>query len=252
MSANLDKSLDEIIDSKRRVSASTKRNVPRRGAPGPRRGAPGPRRVSKQVNDRRRVGGRPRIPGAAVNLPPSSLLDMAYSTRVSVEGLPKDISQDSIKEFFQTAVGGVQRVLLSYNEKGQSMGMATLTFTSNEKARKAVTTYNNSPIDGGKSRLKVQMIIDPTKKPLASRIGGAGAIGPVSRNVSNRGKLSSRLNRNGPRNNNMNNNNNNNNNGPKRSSRPPKRGNVNRGPKNEGKKSLEELDKEMAAYFDKN
>lgn len=30
--------------------------------------------------------------------------------------------------------------------------------------------YNGAPIDGGSSKLKLELIIDPTKKPLASRI----------------------------------------------------------------------------------
>lgn len=48
--------------------------------------------------------------------------------------------------------------------------MATITFKSVEKAKEAVRKFNGAPIDGGRSRLRLNMIIDPTKKPLASRI----------------------------------------------------------------------------------
>lgn len=43
----------------------------------------------------------------------------------------------------------------------------------------AVTKYNGAPIDGGSSKLKLELIIDPTKKPLASRIA------PVVQQVAN-------------------------------------------------------------------
>lgn len=59
--------------------------------------------------------------------------------------------------------------MLSYNEKGHSKGIATVNFKSSVNANKAVEKYNGAPIDG-KNKLKLELIIDPTKKPLASRI----------------------------------------------------------------------------------
>lgn len=66
---------------------------------------------------------------------------------------------------------------MSYNEKGQFKGIATIIFKSNKNASLAVEKYNGAPIDGGSSKLKLELIIDPTKKPLASRIE-ANKIGP--------------------------------------------------------------------------
>ena len=66
-----------------------------------------------------------------------------------------------LQEFFASQVGGVQRVLLSYNERGQSTGMANITFKNGELARRAVERFNGSPIDGGRSRLRLNLIVDP-------------------------------------------------------------------------------------------
>lgn len=64
----------------------------------------------------------------------------------------------------------MQTVSLSYNEKGNFRGIATIIFKSSKNAVLAVKKYNNAPIDGGASKLKLELIIDPTKKSLASRI----------------------------------------------------------------------------------
>lgn len=64
----------------------------------------------------------------------------------------------------------MQTVSLSYNEKGNFRGIATIIFKSSKNAVLAVKKYNNAPIDGGASKLKLELIIDPSKKSLASRI----------------------------------------------------------------------------------
>lgn len=59
---------------------------------------------------------------------------------------------------------------MSYNEKGNFRGTATIVFKATKNAVAAVEKYNNAPIDGGSSKLKMELVIDPSKKPLASRI----------------------------------------------------------------------------------
>lgn len=59
---------------------------------------------------------------------------------------------------------------MSYNEKGNFRGIATIIFKSSKNAVLAVEKYNNAPIDGGASKLKLELIVDPSKKPLVSRI----------------------------------------------------------------------------------
>lgn len=134
------------------------------------------------------------------------------------------------QDFFRSSVGGLQRVLLSYNERGNSTGMATLTFANAEKAREAVKKFNGAPIDGGKSRLRLNLIVDPTRKPLAARIA------PVAKGP----ERSLRVARPDP--------------AVRRDTRAPTKKAVaakaqKRKPKPQ-KKSLEQLDQEMADYFD--
>lgn len=74
------------------------------------------------------------------------------------------------QDFFQSQVGGVQLVSMSYNEKGNFKGIATIIFKSHKFAVAAVGKYNNAPIDGGATKLRMELVIDPSKKPLASRI----------------------------------------------------------------------------------
>lgn len=112
---------------------------------------------------------------------------------------------------------------MSYNEKGQSKGIATIIFKTASAAQRAVTKYNGAPIDGGKSNLKIELILDPTKKPLASRIQANAA--PKSLNVK----------ANKPRPNN------------KKTAKGGKPGKAGK----KGKKTLDELDQEMTDYFEK-
>lgn len=67
-------------------------------------------------------------------------------------------------------MGNVQNVGLSYNEKGQFRGIATIIFSKERAATKAVEKFNGAPIDGGATKLKLELIIDPSKKPLSARI----------------------------------------------------------------------------------
>lgn len=46
--------------------------------------------------------------------------------------------------------------------------MANITFKNGEMAKKAVAKFNGAPIDGGRSRLKLNLIIDPTQQPARS------------------------------------------------------------------------------------
>lgn len=59
---------------------------------------------------------------------------------------------------------------MSYNEKGNFRGIATIIFKSSKNAVNAVEKYNNAPIDGGASKLRMELVIDPSKKPLTARI----------------------------------------------------------------------------------
>ncbi|KAK6459234.1 uncharacterized protein RJT20DRAFT_4811 [Scheffersomyces xylosifermentans] len=152
----LDKSLDDIISSTKKPGRKTKGTKPNK--------------VGKKVGsaNKKPIVSFKKSTNAATAA--KAAIDVSYATKVVVSGLPKDLKQDNIKDFFQSQVGGVHTVALTYNEKGQFRGIATVIFKSNKSAVLATEKYNGAPIDGGSSKLKLELIIDPSKKPLVSRI----------------------------------------------------------------------------------
>lgn len=120
----------------------------------------------------------------------------------------------------------MQSVSLSYNERGQFKGIATIIFKSNKSASLAVEKYNNAPIDNGKSKLKLELIIDPSKKPLAARI----AANKVAKN--DPAQLKQKLQQ------------------KKQKQQKKKEPAAKKKPAKKAKKTVEELDQEMADYFE--
>ncbi|EMG50528.1 YRA1 RNA annealing protein YRA1 [Candida maltosa Xu316] len=229
MSASLDKSLDDIISSNRK-SFKSKRPGSKIGA-----GKGGNNnRVGKKVggssNNKKSIVKFNRTPTgpskAAAAAAPA--FDLSYATKVNVSGLPKDLKHDNIKEFFQQQIGGVQTVALSYNEKGQFKGFATIIFKSSKFAATAVEKYNGASIDGGAAKLRLELIIDTSKKPLAARIAAnpaaAKAVKAATQGKGGNKKIAAAKAAN------------------KKKAGPKK-------PKQK-KKTVEELDQEMADYFD--
>lgn len=123
--------------------------------------------------------------------------------------------------------------------------MANITFKTAEYANRAVSRFNGAPIDNGKTRLRLNLIVDPSqaKQNLAERLTGLqGRVGrPDARNVGRNGRpLDRRQPRQqvrGPRN------------GPRNGPAPQKKKQQQKRER-PAKKSLEDLDKEMADYFD--
>lgn len=89
--------------------------------------------------------------------------------------------------------------------------------------------YNGAPIDGGSSKLKLELIIDPTKKPLATRIlANAGKI-PTQPKASKAKPAKADA---------------------KKAAPAKKQGNKTKS-KRPAKKTIEQLDQEMSDYFEK-
>lgn len=59
---------------------------------------------------------------------------------------------------------------LAYNERGRSTGVATVIFKNPVHARKAVSQYNNASLDYGSGKLKLELVVDTANIPLAARI----------------------------------------------------------------------------------
>lgn len=120
---------------------------------------------------------------------------------------------------------------MNYNEKGQFRGAATIIFKSHKNAVKAVEKYNNAPIDGGSSKLKMELVIDPTKKPLAARITANKTVPVATPQQKKQQVLKQKVQQ-------------------KRQQLQKKASNGK--PKKQTKKTAEQLDQEMSDYFNNN
>lgn len=120
---------------------------------------------------------------------------------------------------------------MSYNERGQSTGMANITFRNGEMAKKAVTKFNGAPIDGGRTRLRLNLIIDPTQQPTKSLSDRIKAVPSVNKGRPSAATAAKK--------------------GPNKRAAILKKARVKQQSKErQPKKSLEDLDKEMSDYFE--
>ncbi|KAF3385369.1 mRNA export protein mlo3 [Penicillium rolfsii] len=158
MSANLDKSLDDLVGNRRQ-------NARRRGA--------GRRSAAKPS-----VGGVTKsskaTKAAAKVVHPTPAAPTA-SSKIIVSGLPSDVSEANIKEYFAKSAGPVKRVMLTYNQNGTSRGIASIIFVKADTALKAAKELNGLHVDG--RPMKIEVVFDashaptvPAPKPLAERV----------------------------------------------------------------------------------
>ncbi|KAF6072263.1 RNA recognition motif family protein [Candida albicans] len=213
MSASLDKSLDDIISSNKK-SFKSKR-------PGAKFGAKGGNRVGKKIGGTNNN----KKPIAKFNKP-------AAAVAAAVPAIDLNLKHDNIKEFFQSQIGGVQTVALSYNEKGQFKGFATIVFKSSKFATAAVDKYNGASIDGGAAKLRLELIIDTSKKPLAARIAPNAKAAAAAKTAGGK-KIAAAKNA-------LN----------KKKAGPGNKNNNKQKKPKQKKKTIEELDQEMADYFE--
>ncbi|KAK0705310.1 hypothetical protein B0H67DRAFT_379205 [Lasiosphaeris hirsuta] len=225
MSGKLDQSLDEILSTQRRNA--TKRRSTRRTAIGNRPAPTAP------------AGGIHKKPQPTRNGPkptPSKSSGLTGESKINVSNLPKDVSEAQIKEYFQQSVGNVKKVEVSYGPGGVSRGVAQVTFHHADGANKAFSTLNNLLIDNRPVKVEVMLAnadLIPQPKTLGQRISqpkvqpksaatvkhGAGAAkGAAATNPAGKGATKKGARRG-------------------KSVRP-------------AKKTAEELDSEMADYFD--
>ncbi|KAI5928061.1 RNA recognition domain-containing protein [Camillea tinctor] len=226
MSGKLDQPLDEIISSQRRAVAGGRRRSQRRPAGRPATTAPigGVQKTSKQNR------------AATTKQTPAKAAGGNGESKVVVSNLPKDVNESQIKEYFTTSVGPIKRVELSYGPNSVSRGIATVTFSKLDGASKAFNALNGLLVDN--RPIKIEIVVSaakaaeiiPPAKTLTERISQPKAQPKSAANdkkkegagkptgAGARGRNNKRR-------------------GPTRNGRP-------------AKKTAEELDSEMADYFE--
>ncbi|KJZ80223.1 hypothetical protein HIM_00073 [Hirsutella minnesotensis 3608] len=220
MSGKLDKPLDEIVSAQRRSAGRNRAQRRSTGRPGTNAPIGG---VQKATKPTRVTTAKPTpAKGAAVS----------GESKVIVSNLPKDVSEQQIKEYFVQAVGPIKRVDLVYGPNSVSRGIANVTFHKPDGASRAFQKLNGLLVDN--RPIKIEIVVGaaqadkviPPVKTLAERTsqpkaqpksaatgkqGGAAAHGAAGKGPANKKRRG-------------------------KSARPTK-------------KTTEELDSEMADYF---
>ncbi|KAF2145666.1 uncharacterized protein K452DRAFT_349138 [Aplosporella prunicola CBS 121167] len=167
MTDKLNQSLDEILKDRRQTA--------RRGR-ATRRPAPGKAALAAPAP----VGGvkkNTKAPKAAAKaaIPTGPAAKNHGDSKIQVSNLPHDVTEPQIKEYFSKSVAPVKKVLLAYGPNGQSRGVATVIFSKADAAAQAAANHNGLKVDNRPMRVEVLLgasdIPAPAPaKPLNERI----------------------------------------------------------------------------------
>ncbi|WFD29901.1 RNA-binding RNA annealing protein [Malassezia sp. CBS 17886] len=173
--SNLDKSLDDIISTKRKQTPKTRRGSAVRQSSvsrgkGAKSAAVGGISAAAVSNANRR---QPPVvfPGRG---------SAGAGSKIIVSNLPHDVTEPQVKELFATTIGPLRRVAMSYRANGQSTGIVTVEFQRKEDANRAYAQYNSRMIDS-KRPLKIEVVVDPARAAPPARPAPATAAGKVAR-----------------------------------------------------------------------
>ncbi|KZO94144.1 hypothetical protein CALVIDRAFT_484559 [Calocera viscosa TUFC12733] len=144
MSSGLDKSLDDMIKAKPR--SQRRRRVP----PTAKAAVLGASNVGAgaAVKAATRAAA---LPTPAKSNEPTVTQAQQQAQKIVVSNLPLDVTEQQIKELFASTVGKTREATLAYNAKGQSKGIAHVTFFNKGDGFKAYKEYNNRLIDASQS-----------------------------------------------------------------------------------------------------
>ncbi|KAE8160955.1 hypothetical protein BDV40DRAFT_301805 [Aspergillus tamarii] len=159
MSGKLDKSLDEILVNRRQgARRRNRRSTQAKAAPAAVGGVKKSTKAAKPVGKAAQAGH-----------------PMSTESKIMVSGLPSDVNEANIKEYFSKSAGPVKRVMLTYNQNGTSRGIASIVFSKPDTAAKAAKDLNGLLVDG--RPMKIEVVVDanhapevPAAKPLGERV----------------------------------------------------------------------------------
>ncbi|KAB8222017.1 hypothetical protein BDV33DRAFT_169749 [Aspergillus novoparasiticus] len=159
MSGKLDKSLDEILVNRRQgARRRNRRSTQSKAAPAAVGGVKKSTKAAKPAGKAAQAGH-----------------PMSTESKIMVSGLPSDVNEANIKEYFSKSAGPVKRVMLTYNQNGTSRGIASIVFSKPDTAAKAAKDLNGLLVDG--RPMKIEVVVDanhapevPAAKPLGERV----------------------------------------------------------------------------------
>jgi THO complex subunit 4 len=158
MSSNkMEQSLDDILKASK--TSRRGRSNRRSGAGRPATAAAPVGGVAKSTKQAKPTKAAPAAPAAV----------LGGETKIMVSNLPRDIDQAQLQDYFASAinVGRPKKVLLQYDAAGRSVGSATIIFNKHEQAAKATAALDGVKIDG--RPVRVEMLVSPSVIPAAAR-----------------------------------------------------------------------------------
>ncbi|KAM0717217.1 hypothetical protein Q7P37_007069 [Cladosporium fusiforme] len=143
----LDQSLDEIMKDAKPARAGRGR-APRRAAVV--KAAAATAAPAGGVAKKTRAPKGPKAVAAAAPAIPTT-----GDSKIIVSGLPEDVNESQIKDYFSKSVGAVKKVMLTYGPNGRSRGTATIIFSKPGSAEKAARELNGVKVDNRAMRIEV-------------------------------------------------------------------------------------------------
>ncbi|OSS45574.1 hypothetical protein B5807_09536 [Epicoccum nigrum] len=153
--SRLDQSLESIISSR-------KQSV-RKGRGGRRPDAGRPAAAAAPVGGVKKTTKHAKQSGKTA---PSGPAPTGGESKIMISNLPLDIEQGQLQEFFASAdvgVGRPKKILMQYGPNGKSLGSATVIFNRPEMAQKATTVLNGCKIDN--RPVRVDLLVSAANLP---------------------------------------------------------------------------------------
>ncbi|KAF1930680.1 uncharacterized protein M421DRAFT_2988 [Didymella exigua CBS 183.55] len=155
--SRLDQSLESIISSRKQST--------RKGRGGRRPDAGRPAATAAPVGGVKKSTRQPKQPKAA----PTGPAPTGGESKIMISNLPLDVEQGQLQDYFASAigVGRPKRILMQYGPNGKSLGSATVIFNRPEQASKATTALNGVKIDN--RPIRVDLLVSAANVPAQTK-----------------------------------------------------------------------------------
>ncbi|XPS74909.1 RNA-binding RNA annealing protein [Ascochyta lentis] len=155
--SRLDQSLESIISSRKQSG--------RKGRAGRRPDAARPAATAAPVGGVKKSTKQSKQPKAA----PAGPAAVGAESKIMISNLPLDVEQNQLQEYFASAVGvgRPKKILMQYGPNGKSLGSATVIFNRPEQASKATTALNGVKIDN--RPIRVDLLVSAANVPAPTK-----------------------------------------------------------------------------------
>ncbi|KAJ3343911.1 hypothetical protein HDU93_005194 [Gonapodya sp. JEL0774] len=175
---DIDKSLDDIISSKRGRGRGRGRGAAGPPPRGVQQGGGGAIRRTKQQRAARQQALNPIAkPPAAVKAVQKQVA--AQGSKIAIRNLNSSVTESDLRELC-TQFSPVKSVAMLYDKNGRSSGSAEITFHSAEAAKAVAQQFHGVPLDGKPMKVIILPIVAPVpvKVPTPKPAHAAPAAGP--------------------------------------------------------------------------